>query len=74
MLTKAVNSIRRHEEALGARALKSTLEVSASMGADLPQRVTLINVIGLVLELKALQIGCLVGTVCVELKTSEAGK
>ena len=74
MLTKAVNSIGGHEEALGARALESTLKVSASMGADLPQRVTLVNVVGLVLELKALQIWCLVGSICVKLETSEAGE
>jgi hypothetical protein len=74
MLTKAVDSINRHEESLRARALISTLKIPASMGAHLPLRVAFIDVHSLVLELEALQVGRLVGTVCVEVEISKAGE
>ena len=74
MLTKAVLSINGHEETLRAGALESTLKIPAPVGAHLPVRVTFVNVRDLILELEALQVGCLVGAICVEFETSVAGE
>ena len=74
MLTKAVHSIRRHEEAFRTRTFISSGKVSTSVRANRPCRVTLIYVISKVVKSEAFQVWCLIGAIGVEVEVSKASQ
>jgi hypothetical protein len=65
-LTKAMDAIRGHEVSFWARTLVSSCKVVTSVGAK--PIITLIIVLNMIVELKALQVRCIIRTTRVEMK------